>query len=315
MIERGRLVRDERPAFYVYRLTWHGRSQTGIVGAAAVRDYEERRIKKHEHTRPDKVRRPRAHRTSRSARIPGPVFLAYRRSAALDGEPRSARRPRRPRSCFARTAMSSTSCGSWTTRPASRPSSARGAEVPSHVCRGRAPPDGGRGAGVRGRCGVRSRRRPADEPVPFYFLAVHFPSRRAADSRLQPRGARSRPGLDVPAFLDRARECGFDVRSGHAERRPPRNHTFGLYAGGRTGICSRPGPEIVDVERSRRGSRRRDPVPRPARPRPRHSRPENGHGASVSSADREGWRGLEELVDGKASGRRRSPCTRPPWSR
>ena len=77
MIERGWLVRDESPAYYVYRLVMDGRAQTGILGAAAVDDYLQDRVKKHEHTRPDKETDRIQLNTSLNAN-PGPVFLTYR---------------------------------------------------------------------------------------------------------------------------------------------------------------------------------------------------------------------------------------------
>ena len=77
MIERGWLVRDDRPAYYVYRLKMEGREQTGILGAAAVRDYTEDRIKKHEHTRPEKEK-DRVRLNEALGATPGPVFLTYK---------------------------------------------------------------------------------------------------------------------------------------------------------------------------------------------------------------------------------------------
>src|SRR5262245_13774247 len=55
MIESGWLQPDAKPAFYLYRQRMGSHVQTGVVGAAAVDDYREGRIKRHEHTRPDKV--------------------------------------------------------------------------------------------------------------------------------------------------------------------------------------------------------------------------------------------------------------------
>jgi len=38
MVDAGVLIREARPAFYVYRLTWRGHTQTGIAGVANVAD-------------------------------------------------------------------------------------------------------------------------------------------------------------------------------------------------------------------------------------------------------------------------------------
>jgi len=56
LIDRGVMVRDTRPSFYLYRLTMGGRSQTGLVAVTSVEEYDRGLIKKHEHTRPEKVK-------------------------------------------------------------------------------------------------------------------------------------------------------------------------------------------------------------------------------------------------------------------
>jgi len=76
MIERGWLARDRRPAYYVYRLVMGEHVQTGVLGAAAVADYLDDRIKKHEHTRPQKER-DRFRLNSALDAHPGPVLLAH----------------------------------------------------------------------------------------------------------------------------------------------------------------------------------------------------------------------------------------------
>jgi len=85
MVDEGVLARDRAPCFYVYRLTMGSHVQTGLVGAASVAAYDEGRIKKHEFTRPvkedDRVRQIEALNAQT-----GPVFLAYRSDAAIDGE-------------------------------------------------------------------------------------------------------------------------------------------------------------------------------------------------------------------------------------
>src|SRR6056297_2997250 len=48
------LQQEEKPKFYIYAQTMNNKTQYGIVGAAAVDDYLNGIIKKHELTRPDK---------------------------------------------------------------------------------------------------------------------------------------------------------------------------------------------------------------------------------------------------------------------
>lgn len=82
MCGEGLFQRDEQPAYYLYRQTWQGRSQTGLVGLAAVDDYDNDRIKKHEHTRQDKEDERTAHVHGTRAHT-GPVFLAYRGASVI----------------------------------------------------------------------------------------------------------------------------------------------------------------------------------------------------------------------------------------
>jgi uncharacterized protein (DUF1015 family) len=83
MEKEGVLVRDERPCFYVYRLTMGAHQQTGLVAAASVEAYDRDRIKKHEFTRPtkedDRVRQIDALNAQT-----GPVFLVYPSEPAVD---------------------------------------------------------------------------------------------------------------------------------------------------------------------------------------------------------------------------------------
>src|ERR1700743_3588867 len=51
-IEKGILIEEDTPSYYIYRLIMNGRSQTGLVGCSSVADYENDVIKKHELTRP-----------------------------------------------------------------------------------------------------------------------------------------------------------------------------------------------------------------------------------------------------------------------
>src|SRR6056297_4340427 len=52
--EKGWLQQEEKPKFYIYAQTMNNKTQYGIVGAAAVDDYLNGIIKKHELTRPEK---------------------------------------------------------------------------------------------------------------------------------------------------------------------------------------------------------------------------------------------------------------------
>ncbi len=83
MVGEGVLVRDAAPAYYVYRLTREGRSQTGLAATASVADYRTNRIRKHELTTPvkedDRVRQIEAVNAQT-----GPVMLAYDDAPEVD---------------------------------------------------------------------------------------------------------------------------------------------------------------------------------------------------------------------------------------
>ena len=75
--ERGWLVRDPRPCYYVYAQTMAGRTQYGIVLCAHTDDYSSGAIKKHELTRKDKEDDRMVHVRIQNANIE-PVFFSYK---------------------------------------------------------------------------------------------------------------------------------------------------------------------------------------------------------------------------------------------
>jgi uncharacterized protein (DUF1015 family) len=79
----GIMIRDSRPCFYLYRLTMNGRAQTGLVALTSVEEYLAGKIKKHEHTRPEKVQDRATHISTTRAQV-GPVLSAFRYSPAID---------------------------------------------------------------------------------------------------------------------------------------------------------------------------------------------------------------------------------------
>ena len=79
----GTLVPDPTPRLLVYRQTWRGRKQDGLVAACSVDDYDADVIKKHEKTRKDKEDDRTKHLVVQAAHAE-PVFLTYRASDAID---------------------------------------------------------------------------------------------------------------------------------------------------------------------------------------------------------------------------------------
>ncbi len=83
MVADGVLIRDDTPCYYVYRLTWRSRTQTGIACVASLADYATNRIRKHELTTPvkedDRVRQIEAVNAQT-----GPVMIGYPNAPAID---------------------------------------------------------------------------------------------------------------------------------------------------------------------------------------------------------------------------------------
>jgi uncharacterized protein (DUF1015 family) len=82
-IRKEILFRETKPCYYIYELVMNGRSQTGLVAASSVDDYENNIIKKHEFTRPEKEN-DRINHIKTSGAQSGNVFLAYRKVSAID---------------------------------------------------------------------------------------------------------------------------------------------------------------------------------------------------------------------------------------
>ena len=82
MIQRGIFIQDEKPLFYIYRLTTNGKSQTGLVACTSIDEYLNNTIKKHELTRADKEIDRIRHVDTLNANT-GPIFLAYHKNESV----------------------------------------------------------------------------------------------------------------------------------------------------------------------------------------------------------------------------------------
>jgi uncharacterized protein (DUF1015 family) len=74
--KNGWLIQDDEPHYYIYAQTMDGRTQYGLAACAAVDDYLNGIIKKHELTRPDKEQDRMIHVRVNNANIE-PVFFTY----------------------------------------------------------------------------------------------------------------------------------------------------------------------------------------------------------------------------------------------
>jgi uncharacterized protein (DUF1015 family) len=83
LIDEGVLIREEKPCYYLYRLTMDGNAQTGFVACPAADDYRAGNIKKHELTRADKEQ-DRIRHVDRLNANTGPIFLTCRPEPCLE---------------------------------------------------------------------------------------------------------------------------------------------------------------------------------------------------------------------------------------
>jgi len=239
MVAKGWLVRDAQPAYYVYRLTMNGHAQTGIVGAAAVDDYNDGKIKQHEHTRPDKEK-DRIRLNSALSAHPGPVFLAYRGLPELNALVNGIV-AREPQVLF--TAPDGIEHAMWVVDD---PAQVRKIEtlfghVPcSYVA------DGHHRAAAAAKIAAErsSAKETVDSDAPSrYFMAAHFPAGqlRVLDYN---RVVRDLNGLDPDTLLDRLRQQGFHVKPKHRAKKPPAPESFGMYLDGQWYLLT-PAPELI----------------------------------------------------------------------
>jgi uncharacterized protein (DUF1015 family) len=218
MVDAGWLLRDERPAYYVYRLVMDGQAQVGILGAAAIEDYRQGRIRKHEHTRPEKED-DRVRLNTALAAYPGPVFLTHRPLPELDAVVAGIlAAPARVRF----TSDDGIEHALWVVDD--DVTCKRIAELFAGMdCTYVA--DGHHRAAAAARVADASK-------SAGHFLAAHFPSDqlRVLDYN---RVVRDLHGLDLTTLLGRIEEAGFRIEADYAERSPTRRTTFGMFVQGR----------------------------------------------------------------------------------
>ena len=85
MIEKGLLIKEKTPCYYIYRLASSNNqhTQTGIVACIDIKAYEINDIKNHELTYPERVDERADQMDTIDAQI-GPIFVSHKRSKNLD---------------------------------------------------------------------------------------------------------------------------------------------------------------------------------------------------------------------------------------
>jgi len=81
-IDKGNLIQDANPSLYLYQITMGNHTQTGIMAAVSIDEYNHGLIKKHEFTRPEKEDDRTRHIELTNANT-GPVFLTFRNNGKL----------------------------------------------------------------------------------------------------------------------------------------------------------------------------------------------------------------------------------------
>ena len=76
LIREKILFYEKEPSLYLYRLSYKGNEQLGVIGLSSIEDYQNNKIKKHELTRPQKEQDRIKHIESLEGNT-GPVFLMY----------------------------------------------------------------------------------------------------------------------------------------------------------------------------------------------------------------------------------------------
>lgn len=227
MLHTGVLVRDPAPAYYVYRVASGDHVQTGLVAAASVAAYEANRIRRHEHTRPDKEDDRVRHMQALNAQT-GPVLVVYPPAPEIDALLADAARGA-PDTDAALDDGSRHSI--WPIHDADRSArlSALFDAVPAlYIADGHH-----RSAAASRVAAARRAAHPRDtgDASHEWFLTVAFPHHqlRILDYN---RVVRDLGGLSLDAFLERLREK-FTIAVSDTAVRPARHGEFGLYARGR----------------------------------------------------------------------------------
>ncbi len=227
MVDAGVLVRDATAAYYAYRIAAGDHVQTGLVAVASIDAYETNRVRRHEHTRPDKEDDRVRHMEALNAQT-GPVLVAYPSAPALDAL--AAEAASGPPEIDA-TLDDGARHSLWAIRDPQRIAhvTALFDALPALYIA-----DGHHRSAAAARVAAARRRGPtrgASDASHEWFLVVAFPHHelRILDYN---RVVRDLAGLTPDAFLARLRG-DFDVAASDTAVRPGRHGEFGLYVGRR----------------------------------------------------------------------------------
>lgn len=227
--EKRWLVPDEKDLLYIYAQTMDGRTQYGIVGCAAVDDYFNGVIKRHELTRKDKEEDRMKHVMITNANLE-PVFFTYPAVKAIDEIVNQIVNTTSPVYDF--TAPDGIGHHFWLieNNDIIQKIVQLFAKIPhTYVA------DGHHRTAAAALVGAEKRRmnpnHKGDEEYNF-FMAVHFP-----DNQLRiidyNRVVKDLNGLSKEEFLEKLKQHFVIVEKGQQPYKPSRMHEFSMYLGGR----------------------------------------------------------------------------------
>ncbi len=226
--DKGWLVQDEKPCYYVYAQTMNGKTQYGLVVGAYVPDYMNGVIKKHELTRRDKEEDRMKHVRVNNANIE-PVFFAYPDDKELNMlvAKYTSRQPEydfiAPGDGFGHTF--------WVIDEEK--------DIEAITEKFKAMPalyiaDGHHRSAAAALVGAEKAQQNPDhkgDEEYNYFMAVCFPASQLTIIDYN-RVVKDLNGLTVEAFIDKLKENFEVVNKGTAIYKPVALHNFGLYVGG-----------------------------------------------------------------------------------
>lgn len=227
--EKGWLVQENEPKYYIYAQTMNGHTQYGIVGGAACSDYEQGVIKKHELTRPEKEEDRMVLTRYLNANIE-PVFFAYKAVPEIDEIVGDVVKNNEPDYDF--TADDGFGHHFWVINDAGKNTAIEQLFKTQVPCTYVA--DGHHRTAAAARIGLeKTAENPSHTGNEAYnfFMAVHFP-----DNQLQiidyNRLVTDLNGMSDDGFLA-ALNKGFEVeKMGPENYKPTRLHEFSLYLSG-----------------------------------------------------------------------------------
>ncbi len=227
MLSDGSFIEDPEPCYYLYALTFAGRTQTGIVGCASIDDYLNGTIRRHENTKEEKELDRIRHVDTTDAHT-GPIFLAYRGVEVID---RLTQQICRGTPLYDFASDDGVGHKVWKIAAPGLVSQIEEAfkEVPATYIA-----DGHHRAASAVKVGLKRREEnpgyAGDEPF-NYFLSVLFP---ASQLMIMPynRVVKDLNGLTSEEFLSRVREKFQVTEEGKAAVSPKQKGVFGMYLEG-----------------------------------------------------------------------------------